>query len=241
MLNFLQPQQSLNKAFLKVKLSRHDLDQFKINLNKLLTQTNSNESEEFNKNLLIKFLRDTYYQDQYLINTKDKNDLVIYKGKDSNYPVNVIFETKKVSDNKDFPKLDDLNCKALQQLLYYYLQERIIHKNLELKYLIITNNLQWFIFDAQIFEKYFIENKDLITQFTDFSEKRLGSNKTNYFYQEIAFPALEKVKHDLIFTYLNLTEYQELLLTALTPQPPLPSRAFSFSGGKKKIKVIFFW
>ncbi len=222
-MNYLSPLFSLNKAFLKVKLTRDELNLFKTNLHLLITQTNLNESEEFNKNLLRDFLVNTYYQDQFLINTKDKNDLVIYKGKNSTFPVNVIFETKKISEKKDFPSLDNLNCKALQQLLFYYLQERIINKNLEIKYLIITNNLQWFFFDAQIFEKYFINDKILIKQFTDFIENRLSGKKTDYFYQEIAFPALENVKNNLIFTYFDLIEYQEILLTALTPQPPLPT------------------
>ncbi len=222
-MNYLTPVISLNKAFLKVKLTADQFHLFKINLTQLITHTDIKESEEYNKNLLIKFLRDTYYQEQYLINTKDKQDLVIYHGKNNSDPVNVIFETKKISDKKDFPKLDDLNCKALQQLLYYYLQERVINKNLEVKHLIITNNIQWFIFDAQIFEKYFINDKILVKQFTDFSENRLTGKKTDYFYQEIAFPALENVKNNLIFTYLNLTEYQDILLTALSPQPPLPT------------------
>jgi adenine-specific DNA-methyltransferase len=44
---------------------------------------------------------------------------------------------------------DDLNKKALQELVLYYLRERITHKNIHLKHLIITNINEWFIFDAR--------------------------------------------------------------------------------------------
>lgn len=34
---------------------------------------------------------------------------------------------------------EKLNAKAFQELMLYYLEERITHKNLELKHLVITN------------------------------------------------------------------------------------------------------
>ena len=58
------------------------------------------------------------------------------------------------------------NAKALHELLhYYYLNERSINNNKELKYLIITNMWEWYIFDAQDFEKLFFENKKLLKEY----------------------------------------------------------------------------
>ena len=209
-MNYLSPQKSLNKIFLKSKINSSDFTNFQENLQQLITQIDSNESEEFNKYLLINFLQDTYYRNKYFINTKDNSDLVIHKDKNNSSPVNVIFETKNIKETKDFPSLDDINCKALQQLLLYYLHERIINKNLEVKHLIITNNLQWFIFNSQIFEKYFAQDKNLVANFIDFEEKRLSIKNTVDFYKEIAQPIIENVKDNLIFTFFNLEDYQKL-------------------------------
>lgn len=57
----LKPRKALNKAFLKVKPNRIEIDGFKTNLITLLDRTNDTESEEFHKNLVIDFLKKTYY------------------------------------------------------------------------------------------------------------------------------------------------------------------------------------
>ena len=57
----LKPRKALNKAFLKVKQNRAAIENFKANLIQLLDRTNDTESEEFHKNLVIDFLKKTYY------------------------------------------------------------------------------------------------------------------------------------------------------------------------------------
>jgi hypothetical protein len=61
--NILKPRKALNKAFLKVRPNRSQIEQFKENLIQLLDRTNDTESEEFHKNLVIDFLKKTYYLD----------------------------------------------------------------------------------------------------------------------------------------------------------------------------------
>jgi hypothetical protein len=70
----LKPRKALNKAFLKVKPNRTDIEGFKTNLITLLDRTNDTESEEFHKNLVSDFLKDTYYKQNHFINTKGRND-----------------------------------------------------------------------------------------------------------------------------------------------------------------------
>lgn len=53
----LSPRKSLNKAFLKVKPNRSDVERFKTGLVTLLDRINLNETEEFHKNLLADFLK----------------------------------------------------------------------------------------------------------------------------------------------------------------------------------------
>lgn len=55
-----KPRKELNKAFLKAKPSRVDVERFKANMTGLLDGINESESEEFHKNLLTDFLKKTY-------------------------------------------------------------------------------------------------------------------------------------------------------------------------------------
>src|SRR5690554_4515096 len=146
-LQILKPRKALNKAFLKVKPNRAEIESFKTNLFQLLDRTNDTESEEFHKNLVIDFLKNTYYKPNHYINTKGRNDLVIHNDNNSNSSVGVLIETKKPTNRAemvqpyvagDTPEqmLAKLNKKALHELVLYYLRERITHKNLEVKHLV---------------------------------------------------------------------------------------------------------
>jgi len=180
-LKLLKPRLALNKAFLKVKPSRPEIELFKTNLIRLIDTINESESEEFHKNEVSDFLKNTYYSGSYFINTKGRNDLVIHNGVAATSTVGVIIEAKKPANKAEMLKAYNLNNKAFQELVLYYLRERITHKNLEIKHFIATNIYEWFVFDAHLFEKLFAQNKALIKQFVDFEEKRAGGANTDFF------------------------------------------------------------
>jgi hypothetical protein len=207
----LKPRKALNKAFLKVKPNRTEIEGFKTNLIQLLDRTNDTESEEFHKNLVIDFLKKTYYDPNHFINTKGRNDLVIHNGNNASSSVGVIIEAKKPTNKAEMITTKKLNAKAFQELVLYYLRERITHKNLEVKYLVATNINEWFIFDATLFERLFAQNKNLVKQFTDFESGRLADTKTDFFYKQIAEPFIADIKTEIEFTYFNLQEYQQPL------------------------------
>jgi adenine-specific DNA-methyltransferase len=207
----LNPRKALNKAFLKVKPNRTDIEAFKANLIALLDRSNDTESEEFHKNLVSDFLKKTYYEPNHFINTKGRNDLVIHNGDKASSTVGVILEAKKPTNKGEMIATGNINKKAFQELVLYYLRERIKHKNLEVKYLIITNINEWFIFDATTFDRLFAQNKALVGQFTDFEEGRLSETKTDFFYKQIAEPFIAKISAEIEFTYFNLQDYQKPL------------------------------
>ncbi|TVR77585.1 MAG: hypothetical protein EA409_11560, partial [Saprospirales bacterium] len=95
MSHILKPRQALNKAFLKIKPLREEIELFKGELKKVLERSNDTESEEFHKNLISDFLKNTWYDPDYYINTKGRKDLVIHNGKNSRSSVGVILEVKK--------------------------------------------------------------------------------------------------------------------------------------------------
>jgi hypothetical protein len=212
----LKAKQTLNKAFLKLKPNRLDIDKFKQNLIKLIDTINDRESEEFHKNLLIEFLKKTYYDPNHFINTKGRNDLVIHNGQHANATVGVIIEAKKPNNKAEMPSQEDLNKKALQELVLYYLRERITHNNLEVKHLVITNISEWFIFDATIFDRLFAQNKNLVKQFQDFEGGRLADNKTDFFYTQIAKPFIANIHAELTCAYVNIKDYEKPLRNADT-------------------------
>jgi adenine-specific DNA-methyltransferase len=210
----LKPRKALNKAFLKVKPNRTEIEGFKTNLIQLLDRTNDTESEEFHKNLVIDFLKKTYYDPNHFINTKGRNDLVIHNGNNASSSVGVIIEAKKPTNKSEMITTKKLNAKAFQELVLYYLRERITHKNLEVKYLVATNINEWFIFDATLFDRLFAQNKILVKQFTDFEGGRLADTKTDFFYKQIAEPFIADIKTEIEFTYFDLQEYQKPLRNA---------------------------
>ena len=206
-LNILTPRKALNKAFLKIKPNRSDIESFKRNLIKLLGQINEAESEEFHKNIISDFLKDTYYKDNHFI-------LVIHSGKDAKSPVGVIIEAKKPANKSEMLRTDNINAKAFQELVLYYLRERITLKNLEIKYLVATDIYEWFIFDAQLFERLFANNKQLIKKFTDFEEKRLADIRTDFFYKEIAEPFINAIEAEITFTHFDIRNFDKPLRNA---------------------------
>lgn len=210
----IKPRKALNKAFLKIRPDRIGIELFKAKLILLLDSSKANESEEFHKNLISDFLKNTYYSPTYFINTKGRNDLVIHTNSETKSNVGVIIEAKSPTNKAEMISEKNLNNKALQELVLYFLRERITHKNLEVKHLVATNLNEWFLFDAQIFDKLFAHNKAFVKQFQDFEEGKLSGATTDFFYREIAKPYIASVIDKIEYTYFDLATYDTILRNA---------------------------
>lgn len=215
----LTPKQSLNKAYLKTSITNTQLRDLTNGLIALSSHIKEGESEEYHKNLISDFLKTTFYGGSYFINTKGRNDLVIHNGADAKSSVGVIVEAKSPSNKAEMIRLDSLNGKALQELVLYYLRERIANKNMEVKHLIATNLHEWFVFDAALFDRLFAHNKSLVKKFEAFEAKELSVTNTSDFYNDIAKPAIEEVMPSLEFTYINLGDYVKLASKVDVLQP----------------------
>ena len=200
----------LQGVYRRLSVTRIAMDTFKTQLSLLLDSINDKETEEFHKNLVIQFLQETYYKSKHFVNTKGRNDLVIHHGETAKSPVGVIIEAKKTTNSAEMPTLQNLNVKAFHELILYYLRERITHKNLEIRHLIITNVYEWFVFDVQEIDRLFAQNKTLVQQFQDFEAGRLADSRTEFFYKQIAEPFVANLQEELTFVYCNLKNYREL-------------------------------
>jgi hypothetical protein len=112
------------------------------------------------------------------------------------------------------PTVDNLNAKAIYELILYYLRERITNNNLELKHLIAANLFEWFIFDAHEFEKHFANNKSLVRQFTDFEEGRSSGKDNPFFYNSIVAPFLENLETEIKFTHFDFRDFEMVVANA---------------------------
>ncbi len=208
------PKQSLNKAFLKQPVNRNDITLFKSNLQTLLGKINDKESEEHHKNFIRDFLKDTFYKSDYEINTKGRQDLVVHVGKDAQEKVGVILEAKKPTNRADMISADNPNRKALHELVLYFLRERIDGNNIDVKYLIVTNINEWFIFDASVFNQLFFENKAFVRHYNEWRDKQKTTVKTDLFYNEIAKPYIDEIGREIPCTYFDIRKYEAALNNA---------------------------
>jgi len=205
-LELIKPIKALNKAYLKEKVSRNHIELFKKNLQQLLSRINEQESEEHLKNVIADFLKDTWYKDQFEINTKDRNDLVIHTGKTTKEAVGVILEVKKPSNKAEMMTAGKPNIKALQELILYYLRERVDHNNTDIKYLVVTNIYEWFVIDEVWFEKNVFRNSKLKK---DYENWKLSGKDTKFFYDSIAKSFLDEVTEEMPATYFDVRTYEK--------------------------------
>ncbi|WP_299093731.1 Eco57I restriction-modification methylase domain-containing protein [uncultured Bacteroides sp.] len=202
---------SLNKAYRQVSIDKQSFDTFKQQLGMLYKQIATIDTEEKLKGDLMDFLKLTFYGQNFKVSPNGRIDCAIHLGNSIDTPVGVIFEVKMPTNASEMITKDNLNRKALQELLLYYLRERIEKKNIQLKQLVVTNIYEYFIFDAQEFERVFYSNKKLIKQFTEFNDGTLTSDKTNFFYKEIAAEVIESVKDNLSYTWFDIRKYKTFL------------------------------
>ena len=209
-MGLLKPSQVLSKAYRQVSIETEDFNHFKDALRTLLLTVSDGQREETQKGHLRNFLSDTFYKPYYMAPEEDI-DLAVRLDKTSKSNIGLLIEVKSTTNKNEMISVGNLNRKALQELLLYYLRERISKKNSDIKYLIATNVYEYFIFDAQEFEQKFYQNKKLKKEFQDFEDGRKTSRKTDFFYSEIASSFIEEVADSLDYTYFDIRSYAKYL------------------------------
>ena len=114
-LTMLSPKLSLNKAWLKVKPLRTEIEQFKQHLVRLLSRIDEKESEENIKGHLMEFQRDTWSKPVRLVATKSRTDFVIHNGNTVDTPAMVLFEVKRPANKADMINTDNSQPQSLAQ------------------------------------------------------------------------------------------------------------------------------
>ena len=175
----IMPQEDEKKAFENKLISYFEI-----------LQSKQNESEEHQKNLISDFLKSILPNN--FINTSNRIDLAIYNGQDSTSTLGVIIETKRLNNVSEMMTTKNINTKAFQEVVSYYLFERIVSENVEIKKVIITNGLSWFVIEAKELEKHFYKNKKLRDYYDKWQKNQLSSPNTDFLYTEVIKPEIDK-------------------------------------------------
>lgn len=202
--NILNTTQAIPKVFLRQPSNEADVQAFRTALLELLSRIQPDESEEFNKNLVDEFFSRSLYRDRtYMVNTYQRTDLAIFKDE---RPM-VLFEFKRPGSAEMVSK-EDLKRKSLYELILYYIREEVRNHNTEIKHLIITNSWEFFVFEKKLFYQLFVRNRR-------FAEKVIaadtGDDKTEYIYEQIIRPEVERVEHRLQFVYVDFRSLKKRL------------------------------
>lgn len=199
------PKQSLKKAFLKVKHTVAEIENFKQKLHNYFDSLDTKQSEENNKVVFRDLLLSTHYAG-YDINTDGRIDLALKEKSSAN--LQILFEVKRPSNTAEMITDSMLNRKAMQEILYYYLQELHTKNNTSLKQLIITNCHSVYIFDAQEFYRLFGKNTPLKKEFLEFEAGGATGGTTDYFYNNIAPKYLQTL--DIECTKFSFDDYKNV-------------------------------
>lgn len=224
MIEELKIEKTINKTFANLPVPQDKIKNLKKNLEtyKNGSQQEQNGNEEFYKNLISDFLKNTWYKDTNLINTYHQSnklsvDLAIYSGKGNDSKIAVLIEVKSPKNKDEMFSIENPNCKALQECVYYFLKESVINENKEIKNIIITNYDDFYIFSAKDLSRFFV--KELGEDIKKHSTGLLTDNTTDYFYQNCAKPAIDEwlKKETIKVTHFSPKEFYDKEDTDIIP------------------------
>ncbi|GAA8515734.1 class I SAM-dependent DNA methyltransferase [Helicobacter pylori] len=177
---------------------KETIENFEKEINSLLENAKRQDGEEFQKNEINSFLKNTY---GYHCNTYENVDSAIYvDGK-----AWVLIEVKALNNRNEFPKdRENPLSKAFCQMVFYFLKE--IENNNSLKHAIICNAHEFFLFDCK--DLLFLKEDKRITDFHKNCASKEGTDpSTKRFYSDLEEYLKKDFKGKLRYTHFNLSSY----------------------------------
>ncbi|MFA4832131.1 class I SAM-dependent DNA methyltransferase, partial [Helicobacter pylori] len=183
---------------------KETIENFEKEINSLLENAKRQDGEEFQKNEINSFLKNTYGYD---CNTRKKVDSAIRVDGE----VQVLIEVKALNKKTEFPKnRENPISKAFCQMVLYFLEEK--EKNNSLKHTIICNAHEFFLFDCK--DLLFLNDDKRIKKFyKNYAQKEGTDSSKPKFYQDLEQYLQEDFQGELRYTYFNLSDdFKELPL-----------------------------
>ncbi len=185
---------------------KETIEKFEKEINSLLENAPRQDDEEFQKNEINSFLKNTY---GYRCNTNKKVDSAIYVDEE----VQVLIEVKALNKKTEFPKnRENPLSKAFCQMVLYFLEEREKEKNNSLKHTIICNAHEFFLFDCK--DLLFLNDDKRIKKFyKNYAQKEGTDSSKPKFYEDLEQYLQKDFQGKLPYTYFNLNDdFKELPL-----------------------------
>lgn len=183
---------------------KETIENFEKEINSLLENAKRQDDEEFQKNEINSFLKNTYGYD---CNTNKKVDSAIYvDGK-----AWVLIEAKSLNNTSEFPKdRENPLSKAFCQMVLYFLNA--IENNNSLKHAIICNAHEFFLFDCK--DLLFLKDDKRIKKLhKDCAKKEGTDSSTKRFYSDLEEYLKKDFEGELRYTHFNLSDdFKELPL-----------------------------
>ncbi|MCQ2671045.1 class I SAM-dependent DNA methyltransferase [Helicobacter pylori] len=179
---------------------KETIENFEKEINSLLENAPRQDDEEFQKNEINKFLKNTYGYD---CNTRKKVDSAIYVDGE----VRVLIEVKALDKKTEFPKnRENPLSKAFCQMVLYFLEEIEKEKNNSLKHTIICNAHEFFLFDCK--DLLFLnEDKRIKKLYKNYAKKEGTDSSKPKFYKDLEQFLQEDFQGELRYTHFNLSSY----------------------------------
>lgn len=181
------------------------IENFEKEIKSLLENAPRQDDEEFQKNEINSFLKNTY---GYRCNTNKKVDSAIYVDGE----VQVLIEVKALDKKTEFPKnRENPLSKAFCQMVLYFLEEKK-RKNNSLKHTIICNAHEFFLFDCK--DLLFLnEDKRIKKFYKNYAQKEGTDSSKPKFYEDLEQYLQKDFQGKLRYTYFNLNDdFKELPL-----------------------------
>ncbi|GAA7538503.1 class I SAM-dependent DNA methyltransferase [Helicobacter pylori] len=184
---------------------KETIENFEKEINSLLENAPRQDDEEFQKNEINSFLKNTY---DYHCNTYEKVDSAIYVDEKAW----VLIEVKALNNRIEFPKdRENPLSKAFCQMVFYFLKE--IENNNSLKHAIICNAHEFFLFDCKDFRALFQNDKKIKKLHKNCAKKEGTDPSTKRFYSDLEEYLKKDFKGELPYTHFNLSDdFKELPL-----------------------------
>ncbi len=176
---------------------KETIENFEKEINSLLENAKRQDDEEFQKNEINSFLKNTY---DYHCNTNKKVDSAIYvDGK-----AWVLIEVKALNNRNEFPKnRENPLSKAFCQMVFYFLDA--IENNNSLKHAIICNAHEFFLFDCKDLLNLFQNDKKITKLHKNCASNEGTDTKTKRFYSDLEEYLKKDFEGELRYTHFNLS------------------------------------
>ncbi|WDL73213.1 type IIG restriction enzyme/methyltransferase [Helicobacter winghamensis] len=179
-------EENLNPLYYKQNIEQEEFEAFKDSILEYLAKIHNHKDTKAEtwlvSNALLPFLENVGFKGcveaQYHQNKQNQNstiDLAL-----ANENVEVIFEAKKPDNRSEMFSVQNTTAKAMCEAILYYIRERE-NGNVDLKFVILTDFFNFYIFKAKEFEKLFYKNPHIKKIYNN---KNLISNNKD-FYDEL--------------------------------------------------------